>query len=307
MTDSPTPGRHRGRRAAPKKRRGLIGPIVSALSVLLAIGPVVWLVSSQDGSAVADDTKVLNVSEDNSGPAAIDGTGTADGKKPGRQVTVTAKLPNGATTPTGTPQVGSAESTVSNTPSDGPATPGEVTTVTVTPKAPRTIDGGKPKPPKPTKTPTRTVTTTKTPDDPPPPPTGGGGTNAEEREVLDLTNAARRNQGCGPLSLDDSLVEAAGKHASDQVRRHYMDHTNPDGQDPGDRMAAAGWHGSAWGENIAAGYDTAQKVFNAWMNSDGHRENILNCNFNKIGIGYDPGQVKSDWGPGSWVQDFGRN
>jgi uncharacterized protein YkwD len=91
------------------------------------------------------------------------------------------------------------------------------------------------------------------------------------------------------------------------VRRHYLDHTNPDGQDPGDRMAAAGWHGSAWGENIAAGYSTAQKVFNAWMNSDGHRANILNCKFNRIGIGYDPGQVKSDWGPGSWVQAFGRN
>ncbi|QNE20776.1 SCP-like extracellular [Kribbella qitaiheensis] len=309
MTESPAPGRHRGRRAAPKKRRGLIGPIVSALSVLLAIGPVVWLVTSHDGSAVADDAKVLNISQDDSGPAAVDDTSTADGKKPGKQVTVTAKLPNGVTTtitPTGTPQLGSAESTASNTPS-GPSTastPGDVTTVTVTPKAPRTIDGGKPTP-KPTRTPTKTVTTT--PDDPPPPPSGGGGTSSQEREVLDLTNAARRDEGCGPLALDDSLVEAAGSHASDMVRRHYMDHTNPDGQDPGDRMAAAGWHGSSWGENIAAGYSTAQKVFNAWMNSDGHRANILNCKFNKIGIGYDPGQVKSDWGPGSWVQDFGRN
>ena len=125
--------------------------------------------------------------------------------------------------------------------------------------------------------------------------------------MLDLTNAARRNQGCKSLSLDSSLVEAAGSHASDMVRRHYMDHNNPDGQDPGDRMRAAGYQGSGWGENIAAGYDSAQRVFNAWMNSDGHRANILNCKFTKIGIGYDPGQVKSEWGPGSWVQDFGRS
>ena len=86
-----------------------------------------------------------------------------------------------------------------------------------------------------------------------------------------------------------------------------MDHTNPDGQDPGDRMRAAGYRGSSWGENIAAGYDSAQKVVAAWMQSDGHRENILNCRFTTIGIGYDSGKVKSDYGPGSWVQDFGRS
>jgi uncharacterized protein YkwD len=285
---------------------------VSALSVVLAIGPVVWLVTSHDGSAVADDTKVLNVSQDDSGPAAVDDTSTAEGKQPGKKVTVTATLPNGVVTtitPSGTPQLGSAESTAGNTPSGGPstgATPGEITTVTITPSGPKSVDGTKPTKPKPTRTPTNTVTTT-TDTPPPPPPPGGGGTSSEEAEVLDLTNAARRDQGCGALSLDDSLVEAAGSHASDMVRRHYMDHTNPDGQDPGDRMAAAGWHGSSWGENIAAGYSTAQKVFSAWMNSDGHRANILNCKFNKIGIGYDPGQVKSDLGPGSWVQDFGRN
>ena len=63
MTDSPTPRRHRGSRRAPRRSRGLIGPIVSALSVLLAIGPVVWLMS-RDSSTVDDATKVLNVSED---------------------------------------------------------------------------------------------------------------------------------------------------------------------------------------------------------------------------------------------------
>ncbi|GAB2569911.1 CAP domain-containing protein [Kribbella endophytica] len=319
MTDSPTPGRHRSRRAARKRSRGLIGPVVSALSVLLAIGPVVYLMSHRDGSDVADgQTKVLNVSEDNAGPAAVDDT-SAPGKPGKPLVTVTKTLPNGVTTtiaPTGTPALGSAESTTTSTATNAPSTvvtsaPGGVVTVTVGPSGKPTLDSQTVKPkPSTTKTTTKTprppTTTETTPDDPPPPPSGGGGTSSIERDVLDLTNQARRNQGCRPLQLDDSLVEAAGRHASDMVRRHYMDHTNPDGQDPGDRISAAGFHGNGWGENIAAGYSTAQRVFSAWMNSDGHRANILNCKFNRIGIGYDDGQVKSEWGPGSWVQDFGR-
>lgn len=314
MTDSPPPRRHRGTRRAPRRRRGLIGPTVSALSVLLAIGPVVWLMS-RDHSTVEDATKVLNVSEDTRQDSAGD---DARPRTPG--ITVTKTLPNGATTIV-TPTLGAAASTTtssdtpqtsgtpSTTPTDGLTTPTDpVTTVTVTPAPPRTTNGShRPKPRPSRSTPTRTVTKDPTPSDPPRPPSGGGGTNAQEREVLNLTNQVRQQQGCGPLRLDSALVEAAGRHASDMVRRHYMDHTNPDGQDPGDRMAAAGYRGSSWGENIAAGYSTAQKVVAAWMQSDGHRKNILNCRFTSIGIGYDSGQVRSDWGPGSWVQDFGRS
>src|SRR3954470_3422209 len=326
MTDSPTPRRHRGSRRAPRRSRGLTGPIVSALSVLLAIGPVVWLMS-RDNSTVNDATKVLNVSEDTrQDGGAVDGT-TKTGVP---MITVTRTLPNGRTTTAivGTPALGgAATSTITSqtpastdttsTPSDTPTrvlvTPTAptvgVTTVIVRPSAPRSTKqepGGKPDP-KPTRTtPTKTRTTEPTPSDTPQPPPSGG-TNAQEREVLEYTNQIRAQQGCGRLRLDDALVEAAGKHASDMVRRHYMDHTNPDGQDPGDRMAAAGYRGSSWGENIAAGYDSAQKVVAAWMQSDGHRKNILNCRFTTIGVGYDPGQVKSSYGPGSWVQDFGRS
>jgi uncharacterized protein YkwD len=308
----------------------LIGPIVSALSVLLAVGPVVYLMS-HDKSTTDDAAKILNVSEDtrNSGGSEVEGT-TA-----GPSVTITKTLPNGKTTTAvvGLAALGSAEST--GTSSTGtpttPVTSGTstgaptsvlttptaptvgVTTITVPPSAPRTVTGnpGKPKPPPSSSTPgkpTATKTTTEpTPSDTPQPPTSGGGTSSEEREVLDLTNQFREQQGCGPLRLNSALVEAAGKHASDMVRRHYMDHTNPDGQDPGDRMRAAGYNGSTWGENIAAGYSTAQKVMAAWMQSDGHRQNILNCKYTVIGIGYDPGRVQSNMGPGSWVQDFGRS
>jgi len=317
MTDSPTPRRHRGSRRAPRRSRGLIGPTVSALSVLLAIGPVVWLMS-RDSSTVDGATKVLNVSEetrDDNGDSVVDGTdpsGTPDS-------TVTTTLPNGTTTKVaGTPALGSAASTsTSDTPASTPASSptsivttaptGSVTTVTVRPTSPRTATTKSTPKPRPTRTTTKTQTTEPRPDPTTEPPVSGGGTNSQEREVLNYTNAIREQQGCGPLRLDSSLVEAAGKHASDMVRRHYMDHTNPDGQGPGDRMSAAGYRGSGWGENIAAGYESAQKVVAAWMKSEGHRKNILNCRFTSIGIGYDAGQVRSDWGPGSWVQDFGRS
>jgi uncharacterized protein YkwD len=197
----------------------------------------------------------------------------------------------------GTPAVTTAPTTVPATTPDG-----GVKTVKITPN-PQTSGGNKSKT-KPSQSPTTTAAQEQSS---PLPPAGGGSTNTQERQVLDLTNAARRQNGCGPLSLADSLVKAAERHASDMVRRHYMDHTDPDGKSAFDRMEASGFHGSAMGENIAAGYDTAQRVFAAWMQSDGHRKNILNCNYNKIGIGYDPGQVKPDYGNGSWVEDFGRS
>jgi uncharacterized protein YkwD len=194
---------------------------------------------------------------------------------------------------------------VTTVPTTAPAATPSGGVKTVTPPAnPQTSGSNKPKP-RPSQTPTTTAT--QKPSSPSSPPAGGGSTNTQERQVLDLTNAARRQNGCGPLSLADSLVKAAERHASDMVRRHYMDHTDPEGNSAFDRMQASGFHGSAMGENIAAGYDTAQRVFAAWMQSDGHRKNILNCNYNKIGIGYDPGQVKPDYGNGSWVQDFGRS
>ncbi|MGW1340146.1 CAP domain-containing protein [Kribbella sp. NPDC002412] len=288
------------------------------MSVLLAIGPVVYLMS-RDSSTVDGATKVLNVSEetrDDAGRSVVDGINSSapDGK-------ATKTVPNRTT---GTPAVGSAASTstsntpvspgTTGTPSGTPtitvstAPTGSATTVTVSPTGPRTAQTStKPKPRPSSSTPTKTRSSEPRPSETTEPPAGGGGTNAQEREVLKYTNAIREQQGCGPLRLDSALVEAAGRHASDMVRRHYMDHTNPDGRDPGDRMAAAGYRGSGWGENIAAGYDSAQKVVAAWMQSDGHRKNILNCRFTSIGIGYDPGQVRSDWGPGSWVQDFGRS
>lgn len=123
--------------------------------------------------------------------------------------------------------------------------------------------------------------------------------------MLTLTNQERAKSGCGPLKFDRSLIDAAEAHAADMVDEHYFAHDSLDGRSPFDRMKAAGFAGGSMAENIAVGYSTPAAVVAGWMKSPGHRANILNCGYTVIGIGYDPGQVKPDWGNGSWVQDFG--
>ncbi|MDQ1292656.1 MAG: hypothetical protein QG608_536 [Actinomycetota bacterium] len=127
---------------------------------------------------------------------------------------------------------------------------------------------------------------------------------SEENQILERVNGKRRAQGCKPLELDTRLVTVSKDHAEDMAQRDYFDHTSPDGTSPSDRAAGSGFpHGI--GENIAAGYSAAETVMAGWMNSPGHRANILNCAYTVTGIGYDPGSVGTGWGAGSWVQVFG--
>jgi uncharacterized protein YkwD len=85
------------------------------------------------------------------------------------------------------------------------------------------------------------------------------------------------------------------------AEEEFFDHVDPQGTDPFDRMEAAGFTGSLpWGENIAAGYPTAQDVFDGWMGSPGHCANILEPTFGAIGIGYylredDPMSARHYW------------
>ncbi|WP_307826447.1 sigma-70 family RNA polymerase sigma factor [Streptomyces pactum] len=137
---------------------------------------------------------------------------------------------------------------------------------------------------------------------PPPPPRpprrprrrpGGG-------EVVQLVNAERARNGCAPMSVNSRLTAAAQGHSDDMARRDFFDHTNPDGAGPGERITAAGYRWSTYGENIAAGQRTAADVMRSWMDSPGHRANILNCSFTEIGIGYREG-AGGPW----WTQNFG--
>ncbi|MFE9780260.1 sigma-70 family RNA polymerase sigma factor [Streptomyces sp. NPDC005775] len=119
-------------------------------------------------------------------------------------------------------------------------------------------------------------------------------------QVVALVNKERGAAGCGPLKEDTQLTDAAQSHSDDMSARDFFEHTNPDGADPGQRVTDAGYRWSTYGENIARGQQTPASVMESWMNSPGHRANILNCAFKDIGIGIHTG-------PGGpwWTQDFG--
>ena len=114
-------------------------------------------------------------------------------------------------------------------------------------------------------------------------------TVSELREqIVALTNEQRAAQGLDPLSSSTPLDAVAQAHAVDMVQREFFDHTNPDGDDPFDRIDDAGIPYQYAGENIAyysAVYNVAGEVVQGWMNSPGHRANILNANYHKIGVG----------------------
>ncbi|HVZ66942.1 MAG TPA: CAP domain-containing protein [Patescibacteria group bacterium] len=109
-------------------------------------------------------------------------------------------------------------------------------------------------------------------------------TNQAELDILRLTNAQRAQNGLGALTLDPTISNVARAHSQDMVTRNFFEHINPDGLDPFQRMKIGGVTFTAAAENIGAG-PTADIIVNAWMNSAGHRANILNGAYNRIGIG----------------------
>ncbi len=108
----------------------------------------------------------------------------------------------------------------------------------------------------------------------------------EAQAVVDLVNAERASAGCDPLQVNVKLVTAAQGHSEDMAFNDFFSHTGSNGSSPGQRVAAQGYSYSYLAENIAAGYGTAAAAVNGWMNSEGHRANILNCNLQETGVGY---------------------
>lgn len=137
-----------------------------------------------------------------------------------------------------------------------------------------------------------------------------------EAEVLLIVNENRAEgwdcgeagsfEPAGPLEIDATLTCAARVHSLDMYERGFFDHTNPDGEDPFDRMEEAGFEGGRMGENIAQGYGDPAQVMEGWMSSDGHCSNIMNDGFTLIGIGYYPGDMETRFGDSNyWTQTFG--
>jgi uncharacterized protein YkwD len=133
-------------------------------------------------------------------------------------------------------------------------------------------------------------------------PAGPGSTSAEQAasaQVLRLVNQERAKVGCRPVAADNALAGLAKAFSDDMAERGFFDHTDPDGATPWDRAKVAGI-ADLGGENIARGQADAAAVMEAWMNSPGHRANILNCDFKTLGVGV-------HMGPGGpwWTQNFG--
>ncbi|MFH8290138.1 sigma-70 family RNA polymerase sigma factor [Streptomyces sp. NPDC018059] len=171
------------------------------------------------------------------------------------------------------------------------------------PKPSKTKPKKKPKP-KPSTVPSKTRTKPESepapkpkPERPDPAPAPAGGT---AEQVVALVNTERAKAGCGPVRSNGKLATAATKHSADMAARNYFDHTSPDGTDPGDRITAAGYRWSTYGENIARGQQSPASVMDSWMNSPGHRANILNCGFKELGVGIHNGSG-GPW----WTQAFG--
>ncbi len=227
--------------------------------------------SDKRGSVNDPDDSTPGRSGGTSKPKADnDRTTTSTNAKPRQRSTTTA-----AAKPTTQSTVRETTTTKAPTTASRPATTAKPTTTT------RPSTTAKPTT---TKAPTTTASS------------GGGGNQAVEQRVIELTNDARRQAGCPALAHNDKLRLAAYLHSKDMSDNDYFSHTGLDGSSPGDRVSRQGYGFRGWAENIAWGYRTPEAVVEGWMNSSGHRANILNCSLTEIGVGFHNYY---------WTQNFG--
>lgn len=125
-------------------------------------------------------------------------------------------------------------------------------------------------------------------------------TKSIENQVIQLTNQERAKYGLKPLKANWELSRVARYKSADMRDKNYFSHTSPTYGSPFDMMKNFGISYRSAGENIAAGQTTAQQVVQAWMNSEGHRKNILSASYTEIGVGYASGGSKSHY----WTQMF---
>jgi uncharacterized YkwD family protein len=107
-----------------------------------------------------------------------------------------------------------------------------------------------------------------------------------EQKVIELTNAERAKEGLKALQADTKLMQSARLKSDDMAKNNYFDHTSPTYGSPFDQMKSLGISYKSAGENIAQGQKTPQEVVQAWMDSPGHRANIMNASYTHIGVGY---------------------
>lgn len=128
-----------------------------------------------------------------------------------------------------------------------------------------------------------------------------GETDSLAAEATALTNRERQAAGCADVTENAQLASAATDHSRDMADNGYFDHTSQDGRTFVDRAVNAGYE-DVMSENIAKGYQDAASVIQGWMDSPGHRENLLNCEAQVVGIGV----ARDADGTLLWTQMFGR-
>ena len=179
--------------------------------------------------------------------------------------------------------------------------PAQTTPGTTTAKAPTTTVQEPAQAPTTTKAPTtaqeptKAPTTTTAPAPTQTPAATTGSVNEFEKKVFELVNQERAKAGLKALQLDTELSEVARAKSADMKNKGYFSHQSPTYGSPFDMMKQFGITYKTAGENIAKGQKTPEEVMKAWMNSDGHRKNIMSANFTHIGVGYVDGH---------WTQMF---
>lgn len=123
------------------------------------------------------------------------------------------------------------------------------------------------------------------------------------QQVIELTNQIRMAQGLPPLKRNDNLQAASDWITQDNASRNTLSHVDGLGRNIGQRFPDFGYNYSLAAENLAAGYQTPESVVDGWMNSDGHRANILRAGLCEIGAGYT--YQSSTMYQHFWAQDFG--
>ncbi|MET9596157.1 CAP domain-containing protein [Streptomyces sp. NPDC006459] len=282
-----TPSRVEARRKKTVRTR-----IVLSLTAAAAVVAVGVAVADSDGGTQVDQRADGATGPKSGTPAPTGSAGSAAPASPSPEITAEAAAATGSPLPPETPAAGGTESAA---PEKSAADGGAPAKSTPASKPPRTSGGS----------------------------TGGGSGSSggsggssggstggssggsgsgssSESAVLALVNKERSAAGCGPVTMNAKLSAAARGYSDTMARSGVMSHTGPDGSTMTTRVEAAGYAWSRLGENIARGQSDADAVMKAWMNSSGHRANILNCDFKEIGIGFH----KGDGGPW-WTQNFG--
>ena len=263
-------GRRRKKKAVTPVKSGLLGvsAAVAIGTVAVATGAVPGLDNYKLGGGTGDKVQAANTPS-NSATEQGGTSGSAQGRDEGSSTSRDAD----------------------RSPSPAPSTSSAAPTTEAPTKKPKATPTKKPKTPpskKETKPPKETTA-----------PVTVSAEAAAEAEVLKLVNEERAKVGCSAVAANSTLSDLAEKFSEAMAAEGFFDHTDPSGASPWDRAAKLGIT-DLGGENIARGQADAAAVMEAWMNSPGHRANILNCDFKTLGVGVHFGSG-GPW----WTQDFG--